>query len=75
VGPLLVWLGRDAPFGHTVVEAALTLNSVAAALSVFNMPGFRTYNLIPANWWLSGVTIVVLFVILRIRVWRLTRPE
>jgi ABC-type transport system involved in multi-copper enzyme maturation permease subunit len=75
VGPLLVWLGRDAPFGHDVVEAALTVNPVAAALTVFNMPGFRTYNLTPANWWFSGVAIVVLFVILRVRVWRLTRPE
>jgi ABC-type transport system involved in multi-copper enzyme maturation permease subunit len=75
VGPLLIWLGRDAPFGHGVVEKALTLNSVAAALAVFNMPGFRTYNLIPANWWVSAVTIVVLFLVLRLRVWRLTRPE
>jgi len=75
VGPLLIWLGRDAPFGHAIVEAALTLNPVAAALSVFNMPGFRTYNLIPANWWISGAAIVVLFILLRIRVWRLTKPE
>jgi ABC-type transport system involved in multi-copper enzyme maturation permease subunit len=75
VGSMLVWLGRDAPFGHSVVEAALTINPIAAALAIFNMPGFRTYNLTPANWWFSGVAIVVLFVILRIRVWRLTRPE
>jgi hypothetical protein len=75
VGPLLVWLGRDAPFGHSVVETALMINPVAAALAIFNMPGFRTYNLTPANWWFCGAMIVVLFVILRIRVWRLTRPE
>jgi ABC-type transport system involved in multi-copper enzyme maturation permease subunit len=75
VGPMLVWLGRDAPFGHSVVETALTINPVAAALAIFNMPGFRTYNLIPATWVFSGAAIAVLFVILRIRVWRLTRPE
>lgn len=75
VGPMLVWLGRDAPFGHDVVEAALTINPIAAALAVFNMPGFRTYNLTPANWWFSGAAIVLLFIVLRIRVWRLTRPE
>lgn len=74
-GPLLVWLARDAPFGHSVVEAALTFNPVAAALSTFNMPGFQTYNLTPSNWWVSGIAIVVLFIVLRIRVWRLTRPE
>jgi hypothetical protein len=51
------------------------VNPVAAALTVFNMPGFRTYNLTPANWWFSGAAIVVLFILLRVRVWRLTRPE
>lgn len=75
IGPLLVWLGRDAPFGHAVVETALTINPVAAALSTFNMPGFRTYNLTPANWWFSGIAIVLLFIVLRLRVWRLTQPE
>jgi ABC-type transport system involved in multi-copper enzyme maturation permease subunit len=75
VGPVLVWLARDAPFGHSVVEAALTVNPVAAALSTFNMPGFQAYNLTPSNWWVSGIAIVVLFIVLRIQVWRLTRPE
>jgi ABC-type transport system involved in multi-copper enzyme maturation permease subunit len=32
VGPLLVWLGREAPFGHSTVEAVLTIDPVAAAL-------------------------------------------
>src|SRR5262249_35029450 len=32
VGPLLVWLGREAPFGHAAVEAALLIDPVAAAL-------------------------------------------
>ena len=32
MGPLLVWLGREAPFGHTTVQAALSIDPVAAAL-------------------------------------------
>ena len=54
VGPLLVWLGRDAPFGHRTVEAALTISPVAAALHASETPGFTEYDLLPANWWLIG---------------------
>lgn len=40
-GPLLVWMGRDAPFGRSTVEAALVINPVAAALSVISDPKER----------------------------------
>ena len=74
-GTMLVWLGRDAPFGHSTVEAALTLNPVAAALSVIDAPGFENYDLIPANWWFLCVASVGLLLVLGLRTWRLTRPQ
>src|SRR5258707_2968934 len=49
--PLLVWLGREAPFGHATVEAVLTIDPVAAALQASETPGFTGYELLPANWW------------------------
>ena len=73
--PLLVWLGRDAPFGHDTVEAALTINPVAAALSVIRMPGFRDYVLIPGNWWFLGGASVVSLSVLLIQTYRLSRPQ
>lgn len=75
VGTMLVWLARDAPFGHAAVESVLTTNSMAAALAVFNVPGFQTYQLTPANWWFTGLAVLGLAVTLRLRVWRMTRPD
>lgn len=74
-GTTLVWLGRGAPFGHATVERVLTINPLAAALSVMRMPGFAEYNLVPANWWLVGTMSVVLFLFLVVRTRQLTRPE
>lgn len=74
-GTLLIWLARDAPFGFQTVENALKLNPMAAALSVFNLPGFRNYQLIPVSWWVAGGVIVVCFLVMRFRVQSLTRPE
>lgn len=73
--PLLVWMGRDAPFGHGVVEASLSLSSVAAAFSVIRIPGFQDYDLIPANWWLLGVGCVISLAVLLVRTYRLARPQ
>lgn len=73
--PLLVWLGRDAPFGHSTVEAALSINPIAAALSVIRMPGFQNYSLIPANWWFLGICSVVSLCILIGRTYRISRPQ
>jgi ABC-type transport system involved in multi-copper enzyme maturation permease subunit len=74
-GTLLLWLGRDAPFGHSTVEAALLINPVAAALQASETPGFTHYVLLPANWWIIGITCVVLLVFLRVRTWQLSRPS
>jgi ABC-type transport system involved in multi-copper enzyme maturation permease subunit len=74
-GTLLVWLGRDAPFGHSAVQAVLTVNPVAAALSVIDAPGFERYDLVPANWWFVAGASAVVLLVLTIRTWRLTRPR
>jgi ABC-type transport system involved in multi-copper enzyme maturation permease subunit len=74
-GPLLLWLGRDAPFGHDVVEAALTVNPVAAALSVIRLRGFTDYELIPGNWWFLGIASLVSLVLLIVQTYRVSRPQ
>lgn len=73
--PLLVWLGRDAPFGHDTVETALIINPVAATLSVIRFPGFRDYDLIPSHWWLIGTLSLVSLVLLVVQTVRLSRPQ
>jgi ABC-type transport system involved in multi-copper enzyme maturation permease subunit len=89
VSPFLVWLGRDAPFGRSTVQAALTVNPVAAALEAAGMPGFTHYELLrpwslsvagfaaelPMNWCIIGTACVVLLVFLGVRTWQLCRPE
>lgn len=74
LGPLLTWLGREAPFGQGVVAAALSINPMGAALSVIEMPGFAQYELIPTSWWIAVGCSVVALVALCIRVWKLMRP-
>ncbi len=71
---LLIWMGRDAPFGFVTVQMALTINPMAAALSVIEAPGFAEYSLIPANWLVTGAASVALFLVLLVQTWRLTRP-
>jgi hypothetical protein len=75
LGPLLVWLAREAPFGHATVEAALLVDPVAAALQASGTPGFTTYDLLPMNWWIIGGLCVALLAFLRFRTWQLCRPE
>jgi ABC-type transport system involved in multi-copper enzyme maturation permease subunit len=75
VAPLLIWLGRDAPFGHAMVQAVLTVNPVAAALQASETPGFAQYELLPANWWIVGSACLLLLLFLRMQTWRLYRPE
>ncbi len=74
-GPLLVWLGRDAPFGRGTVEGALLINPVAAALSVIRAPGFQEYNLLPGNWWFLGISSGVALLVLVVQAWRIARPQ
>jgi hypothetical protein len=73
--PLLVWMGRDAPFGHDLVEAVLTINPIAAALSVIRMPGFQNYTLIPGNWWFLGICSLASLLVLVGQTYRITRPQ
>jgi ABC-type transport system involved in multi-copper enzyme maturation permease subunit len=74
-GPLLFWLGRDAPFGHRTVEAVLTVNPLAAALNASRTPEFTRYDLLPANWWFLGSACLALTAFLFFRTWQLTRPQ
>lgn len=73
LAPILVWLGRDAPFGHDTVEAFLLTNPVGAALSVIEAPGFESYDLLPAAWWIAGLLSAMMILVLGAQVWRLTR--
>ncbi|MCC6492717.1 MAG: ABC transporter permease [Pirellulales bacterium] len=73
--PMVVWLGRDAPFGHGAVERALRFSPLAAALSLLEAPGFETYDLLPTAWWTVAGGIVMCFVLLCWQSWRLMQPR
>lgn len=73
--PLLIWLGRDDPFGHAVVETVLKFNPIAAAFSVIRMEGFRDYDLLPFNWWFMGITSLISLIVLFGQTYRVSRPE
>ncbi len=73
--PLLVWLGRDAPFGHDTVQSALLINPIAATLSVIRFPGFRDYDLIPGHWWVIGTLSIASLLLLVAQTVRLSRPR
>ena len=75
IGPLLIWLGKEAPFGQSTVEMALTISPLAAALQASAFPGFSDYELLPANWWIIGTANVLLLLILIWRTRKLSRPE
>jgi ABC-type polysaccharide/polyol phosphate export permease len=75
LGPLLVWSARERPFGHGVVESALSLTPLGAALSAIRMPGFGQYDLIPLSWRVAGIVTAAALVILGVRVRRLTEPS
>lgn len=74
-GTMLVWLGRDTRFGHATVQKVLSLNPMAAALQVIELPGFAEYQLVPANWYIIGFASLVCLVVLCARTWQLTRPR
>jgi ABC-type transport system involved in multi-copper enzyme maturation permease subunit len=73
--PLLIWLGRDAPFGHDPVDTVLVINPVAAALSVIRLSGFRDYQLIPGNWWFLGIASILCLLVLIGQSRRISRPQ
>ena len=72
--PILIWLCRDAPFGHQTVESTLMINPVGAALNVIAMSGFEEYQLLPIAWWVAGTVSVLMFGVFGLQVWRLSRP-
>jgi ABC-type transport system involved in multi-copper enzyme maturation permease subunit len=78
LGPLLLWLGHEKPFGHGLVEAALRIDPVAAALQAADTsekPKLAGFDLLPLNWWIIGSACAALLVFLRVRTWQLCRPE
>jgi ABC-type transport system involved in multi-copper enzyme maturation permease subunit len=75
MGPLLIWLGREAPWGHATVQSALMLDPVAAALMAADTPSFNQYELLPLDWWIVGSACVVLLGFIGARTWQLYRPD
>ena len=75
LGPLVVWAFRDDPFSPAVVQAALTVTPLGAALGVIGMPGFREYELIPLAWQVAAVAGFAALVVYVLRVFRLLRPD
>ena len=73
--PILIWLGRDAPFGHDTVESALTFSSIGTAMSVIRMPGFQNYELLPANWWFLGASSILSLMVLFFQTYRISKPR
>jgi hypothetical protein len=67
-------MGRDAPFSHDTVEAALSINPTGAALSIIQAPGFEIYELVPGAWWVSGIISLTALAAFGCQVWRISRP-
>jgi hypothetical protein len=44
-------------------------------MSVIRTPGFREYNLIPANWWFLAISSAVALVVLVAQTVRVSRPQ
>ena len=73
--PILIWMGRDAPFGFATVETALIMNPMSSSLSLMETRGFENYRLIPANWYFLGTGCVVGLVVFWGQVARNSRPD
>ncbi|MCA9062097.1 MAG: ABC transporter permease [Planctomycetaceae bacterium] len=74
-GTMLIWVNRNAPFGHTLVEWALRFNPMAAALHAMDASDFGSYQLIPSGWWIASGICVLLIVVLYLRVRKLSQPD
>jgi ABC-type transport system involved in multi-copper enzyme maturation permease subunit len=74
-GTMLFWLGRDSPFTFSTVESVLKFNPLAASLKLIDAPGFKGYQLLPANWWIMAAGCGVCLVVLIVQTWRLSRPQ
>ena len=75
IGTMLFWLGRGTSFSQATVQSVLTVNPMAAALTIIEAPGFTTYTLVPANWWWMGGLCLACSAVLLVQTWRLTRPQ
>lgn len=73
--PLLIWLGRDAPFGFRVVQSALVLSPISSALSFMGAADFEQYHLVPGNWYFLGAGSVLGLLIFWFRAWKLAQPD
>jgi ABC-type transport system involved in multi-copper enzyme maturation permease subunit len=76
VGTMLFRLAEDAPFSHQTVEAVLTLNPLAAALTQIRAPMFTDYpSVAPTNRVIMGIGCVACLAALVWRTRQLTRPQ
>ena len=75
VGTMLFRLAEGAPFSHDLVERVLTINPVAAALTLIDAPAFSDYELVRGNWLIITAMCVLCFIVLNIQVWRLNRAR
>ena len=73
--PILIWIGRDAPFGFRIVQNALLVNPMSSALSIMRTKGFEDYQLVPGNWYFLAGGSVMGLIIFWLRIHRLTQPD
>ncbi|MCP4173316.1 MAG: ABC transporter permease subunit [Fuerstiella sp.] len=75
-GSMLVWVNRDSPFSHAVVERVLSVNAMAGALNAMEVDGFQMYDgLLRTTWVVSGVMCGVILLVLSVRTWRIWEPD
>ncbi|MCA9051892.1 MAG: hypothetical protein KDA89_24305, partial [Planctomycetaceae bacterium] len=75
-GTMLVWINRDAPFSHSVVQNVLSANAMAGALNAMEVDGFREYDgLMQTTWKVSGCLCAGLIVVLWYRSRRIWEPD
>jgi hypothetical protein len=73
--PLLIWLGRGAPFGYRVVQSALLVDPISSALTFMQAGGFHEYHLVPGNWYFLAGGCVIGLLVFWMRTCRLMRPD
>ena len=75
VGTMAVWANMGSPFSHSFVETVLSANPMAGALNAMDVQGFEDFRLVPRTWYVSGISSVILFLILQFRTWQLCQPD
>ena len=76
IGTMLVRFAEDAPFSHQTVEAVLTINPLAAALTQIKAPMFTDYpSVAPVNRWMMLAGCAICLAILVGRTRALTKPR